>query len=563
MDLIAWRHYIRFYERFYWPLTIYAVVSAGQSFILLPIALLIRRAFDEAIPAKNFYLLAFIGAAIIVANLASEAISVFLRYRILTITKLVTQRLRQELLEKIYTLPRAYYGGAEAGRLHTSFVQDTERLDVASSAFIALFLPALFASVVLICILAFLNWFLFLIIIGIVPMLFIFNRAMSKSLRKRVKVFHESFENFSKGVLFLIQMIDLTKIHAAERFETDRQRVNIEDLRLRSSSMVRQQNLYIGAQNTLIVLTGVVVLIVGGWVITIGGMTVGELVSFYVALALLGSQLKTISSTLPPLIAGLDSLNTLLGFLSLKETNQYSGSKQIRFKGQITLESVSFSYEERPVLREVNMNVMPHSVTAITGANGSGKTTIANIILGLYRPQRGKVYADGHPFTELDLAHLRASIGVVTQDPVIFYGTILENITYGRPQVSNQELFTAAKIAMAHDFIEELPKGYDTVVGERGMLLSGGQRQRLAIARALLCRPALLILDEPTNHLDESTVRLLIEKLKNISERPSILIISHQDRIVSAAQYRYTIEEGHLRLNHNTASGETCVASSM
>ena len=310
--------------------------------------------------------------------------------------------------------------------------------------------------------------------------------------------------------------------------------------------MVRQQNLYVAAQNTIIVLTSIMVLIIGGRTIIVGRMTVGELLSFYLALALLGNQLRTISSTIPLLIVGHESLNTLMDFLHLKEANQYSGSKQIEFKGQITLASVSFRYKERPVLREVDLTIAPHSFVAITGVNGAGKTTISSLILGLYRPQRGQLYADGYPFDELDLSHLRASIGVVTQDPVIFFGTILENLTYGCSQVSEEEIFRAAKIALAHDFIEGLPDGYETVVGENGILLSGGQRQRLAIARALLRRPALLILDEPTNHLDEESIRRLLENLKNINERPATLIITHQKNVVSAAEHIYTINEGRL-----------------
>jgi ABC-type bacteriocin/lantibiotic exporter with double-glycine peptidase domain len=207
---------------------------------------------------------------------------------------------------------------------------------------------------------------------------------------------------------------------------------------------------------------------------------------------------------------------------------------------------VSFSYEETPVLREINLSITPHSLTAITGANGAGKTTIASLMLGLYRPQRGQVYADGHPFDALDLRHLRASIGVVTQDPLVFFGTIRENITYGCSQVSDEEIFRAAKMALAHDFIQRLPNGYETVVGEKGILLSGGQRQRLAIARAFLRRPALVILDEPTNQLDEETIARLLENLRNMNERPSTLIISHQKIILSAVENRYRIDDGRL-----------------
>jgi ATP-binding cassette subfamily B protein len=544
-----WLRYIRFFRPFYLTLIICAIASAAQSFVLLPVALLIRRAFDEAIPAKNLRLLITIALIIFLASLASEALNIVVKYRILAITKLITQRLRHELLDKFYTLPRHYHGEAEAGRLHASLVQDTERLDVASSMFLSIFLPACFAAIVLLGVLAFLNPFLLLSVCALVPVLLLLNRAMSISLKKYVKAFHKAFETFSKGVLFLVQMIDLVKIQSSERFETGRQRANIEELHQRSSAMVRRQHLYLGAQNTIIVLAGIGLLIIGGWAISVGRMTVGDLLSFYVALALLSNQVKTISATIPQLVTGHESLDTLLSFLHLEETSEYKGSKQIKFEGQITLTNVTFAYEKDPVLRNVSLVVKPGCVTAIRGVSGAGKTTIVNLILGFYRPQNGQLLADGHAFDVLDLAQLRSSIGVVPQDPVIFFGTVRENITYGYPDFGEGEMIRATKLALAHDFIAELPNGYDTVVGEKGMRLSGGQRQRLAIARALLRRPSLLILDEPTNHLDNETIQKLLENFEDENERRSTLLISHQETLVSAAQQIYTLDAGHLALN--------------
>jgi ATP-binding cassette subfamily B protein len=541
-----WLRYVRFFRQFYLTLIGCAVASAAQSFALFPIALLIRRAFDEAIPAKNFGLLVKTGMIILLVILASEALNVIVKYRILAITKLITQRLRHELLDKFYTLPRHYHGEAETGRLHARIVQDTERLDVASSAFLSLFLPAVLAGIVLLGVLALLNFFLFLGVLAMVPALFMLNRAMSISLKKYVKEFHKSFENFSKGVLFLVQMIELIKVQSAESFENGRQRANIEDLHQRSSSMVRRQHLYVGAQNTIIVLAGIIVLIIGGWAINVGRMTVGDLLSFYVALILLSNQLKTISATMPQLIIGHESLDTLLRFLNLGETNEYRGSGRVKFQGQITLEDVTFGYDKNAILRNVSLIIRPDCLTAIKGVTGAGKTTIVNLILGFYRPQEGQLFADDYAFDDLDLGYLRSSIGVVPQDPVIFFGTIQENIIYGYPDVGPAEMIRAARLALAHDFIADLSNGYDTVVGENGMLLSGGQRQRIAIARALLRRPSLLILDEPTNHLDPETIRTLLGNLESENARRATLIISHQESVTSTAQHIYMLEAGHL-----------------
>jgi ABC-type bacteriocin/lantibiotic exporter with double-glycine peptidase domain len=196
------------------------------------------------------------------------------------------------------------------------------------------------------------------------------------------------------------------------------------------------------------------------------------------------------------------------------------------------------------VLRDVTLTINPGSTVALVGPNGSGKSTIGNLILGFYRPQTGELCADDQPFTELDMVHLRRQIGVVTQDPILFPGTIWENITYGAPNVSSSQVIQAAKLATAHESIDQLPKGYQTFVGEDGILLSGGQRQRIALARALLREPALLILDEPTNHLDEAGVRQLMGSLDQLGNAPTILMISHDVAIVDQAEYIYVLQAG-------------------
>jgi ATP-binding cassette subfamily B protein len=540
--------YARLYRSFYPGITLCILLSTAQSFLLLAIAYQVRRVFDEAIPAKNLTLLVSLGALIFFANVVGEGMAVLIRNRILNISKLVTQRLRHQLLEKVLNLPLAYFGKADHARLHNNIVQDTERVDVMGSAFLAMFLPACLTSLVLLTLLAVIDWQLFLVVIITAPFLLFLSKSVGRSLRHRVRTFHASFENFSKGTLFLIQMVESIRIHSADLFEADRQKRNIEDLRLRSSSMVRQQNLYILVQNGIVAISSVIILIVGGWAITQGRMTLGQLLSFYVGLALLRNQLNTIATTLPQLIVGNESLRTLFDFLNLEQTPVYSGSRKIQFGGQISFESVNFGYEEHEVLLDINLTMDPHSVNILTGMNGAGKTTIGNLILGHYRPQHGRLLADGISFDDLDMLHLRAFIGVVPQDPVIFLGTVWENISYGLPEVKFEEVVQAAKNACAHQFIQELPSGYETIVGEKGMLLSGGQRQRLAIARALLRRPTLLLMDEPTNHLDRETMTSVIEHLQNIEGRPTTLIISHEREMMNYAQRAYAIHDSRLKL---------------
>ena len=268
--------------------------------------------------------------------------------------------------------------------------------------------------------------------------------------------------------------------------------------------------------------------------------------SYYVGVGLLSSYCKPLLPSIPAITTGNESLTTLVNLLRTADTPPYNGQQRIAFNGRITLESVSFRYKDEPVLRDVTLAINPATTVVIVGPNGAGKSTVVNLVLGFYRPQEGQLFADEYPFRALDLVHLRRQMGVVMQDPILFPGTIWDNLTYGFPDVSRNEVIQAAQLATAQQFIEQLPLGYDTPVGEDGMLLSGGQRQRLALARALLRKPALLILDEPTNHLDADAIRQLMGNLKEVDSVPAILMISRDIDVVSEAQYVCVLQDGRI-----------------
>ena len=546
MNLPVWRYYCRFYSGSYRALLMSSVISMGQSVVLLPIALLVRHAFDVAIPAGNFSGLAWNGVAIIFLYLLNGGMTLWTRHVILHTTKRVIQQFRDEVLKKFYTLPRAYYSQASLSRLHTIMVQDTERLDIMSNALVAQLIPAFFMSLALSVVLLFLNWCLFLLMLGITPLLFVMIQVMGKGVSKRAFAHHRSVERFSQGVWFVLQMMDLTRIRAAERLEIARQRKKLDDLRLKSASNAFFNAAYSLVQDLFVAAFMILVLIVGGRAVGAGKMSLGEMLSFYVLAALLKNQLHTIALTAPQILEGNESLTTLFEFLAQPKKRPYSGRKRIQFFGAITFDSVSFQYEDRPILRDINLTISPHTWVALAGPSGAGKSTLANLILGFYVPQSGKLYADGCPYDELDMVYLRGEIGVVVQDPILFPGTILENITYGCEEIRLAWVRKATELAAADEFIRQLPKGYETFIGENGLLLLGGQRQQIAIARALVRRPKLLILDEPTNHLDASAICQLMKNLKGMSDCPAILMISHAPEIVHQAEQIYVLEAGQL-----------------
>ena len=526
-------------------------ISIGLSLIVLPIAYLVRYVFDEVIPAGDIRLLVLAGVAVIVLSHVNSGLTLWTQYVTLKITKGAIQRFRDELLKRVFTFSRAYYSETDRKKLHANIVQDTHRLDNMSHALITRFLPALTISIALSGVLIYLNWFLFLMLTIIVPFLFLVSRSMGKVVRERVRAFHRSFATFSKGMMFVLETLDLTKIQSAEQFEINRQRKHFEDLRLTSESMAWLNTAFNSINSVMTALSSVIILIVGGIAIAAGSMTLGGLLSFYVIVSLLKNHLKTISTSILKIIAGNESLTTLFAILRTREPRPYSGRKQIPFGGTITFDTVYFQYDKNPLLKDVNIAIYPNATVALVGPNGAGKSTIISLILGFYRPQKGQLYADDHPYNDLDIAHLRRYVGVVMQDPILFPGTIIENITYGSPDLDFQEVICAAELATAHEFIQQLPQKYDTFVGENGVLLSGGQRQRIAIARALLRQPRLLILDEPTNHLDAAAVRQLMKNLKEVENSPATMLISHDKDIVCNAQRIYMLQDGHIVTTHD------------
>ncbi len=485
----VWRYYPEFYKGSYRALLLTVLASIGQAFLVLPITLLIRYAFDVVVPSGDARFLLIVGAGLLGLNLANDGVALITRYFTLRLNKMAVMRLREQLLDRLYTFSQSFYGEADHKALHSSIVQDSERVDMMSNALVALVLPSVIASIIIGAVLASINSLLFLAVTSTVPLLLLVNLSMRSKLVRRINAYHQSFATFDKGIAFILQTIGLTRIQAAEQLEIERQQTHIRDAQTIGLSMAWSAAVYVSAQNMIVSSSSIIILLVGGTLTFAGKMTLGALLSFYVMAALLRNQINTALSAIPPIIAGNQSLRVLHNILDIQNRQPYGGSKRIDFGGEIALRAVDFQYKDEPVLRGVDLTIQPQTITVITGTNGAGKTTIVNLILGLYRPQRGQLYADEQPFDALDFVHLRRQIGVVPQDPLIFGGTVSENIAYGVARLPPKAITQAAELATAHEFIAHLPQGYETLVGEDGMLLSGGQRQRIAIARALLSRP--------------------------------------------------------------------------
>ena len=305
---------------------------------------------------------------------------------------------------------------------------------------------------------------------------------------------------------------------------------------------------------TLCALLGVIgVLVLGAWQVGQGSLTPGALVSAILYITLMATAVGSLTGVYAQLREASGAAERLFELLDTSSEIADSPTAHplpAQLRGAVRFDRLTFRYGKRPearaVLRDFSLSIAPGERVAIVGASGAGKSTLVNLLLRFYDPVDGAVTLDGHDLRDVTLGSLRDALGVVPQEPVLFGGTVAENIAYGRQDATSAEIEVAARQANAHDFIRDLPEGYDTVVGERGARLSGGQRQRIAIARAILKDPRVLILDEATSSLDNTSEAIVREALEQLMIGRTTILIAHRLTTIEGADRIVVLEEGRI-----------------
>jgi ABC-type multidrug transport system fused ATPase/permease subunit len=426
-------------------------------------------------------------------------------------------------------------------------VQDTERLEWMLADIASLVLPAVLVGAALVVAALVISPPLFAAVLVTVAPLMLVVSLLARRAHRRAGWWAQSSRRFGAETQVLLRAMGLTKAVGGEAWELRSGTQRARDLGERYRAFERARAANAAVDSSVAAAAGGVVLIVGGIAVADHSTTLGGLLSFYAVLALLLRQINAVASQSNTVLAGLQSLPRIEALLAIEEEEPYArGGRALELRGEIALADVRFAFEEVPVLRDITLTIRASERVALIGPNGAGKSTLVSLLLGLYRPQCGELRADGVPYDELDMRALRRQIGVVLQDPVLLAGTIRDNIAYARPEASDAAVRAAAEAATAARFIEALPDGYSTVVGDEGAGVSGGQRQRIAIARALLGAPALLVLDEPTTYLDEAAVTELMAQLVALPQAPTVLLVTHDPQVAVHAERVIELRDGHI-----------------
>ncbi len=526
------------------------ILSVIQAALLIPIALTVQTLFDRVLPEQDVRGLVF-GAILIPALFAANgAVALLTRHMNLRAVKTAVGNLRTDLLKKAICRTRERYSQLDAAATHDHIVQDTERVDRLANAVLSQFLPAVIVSLALALMLLRQDVGLFLLLLICAPLAYGASRLVGAALKRSIRKFHQDFSSFSQGALFVLQFAELIGLSAAEKPELERQRRQVEAVRKSSGWMAWMYSAYWVLQGNVIVLVGAAVLLVGGLQTLRGTLTVGALLSFYVNLNLLTNHLRTVSNSIPTIIEGRESLLALQPLLE-DDARPSAGSAFDRLRSQIDFQDVSFSHPESNfVMRNVSFTVNKNELFGIFGPSGSGKTTLVRLLTGQYEPKQGQISIDGQDIRAFDGSSFRKRIGVLSQDVPIFPGTVRENLTYGLDEVDEARLTAVCRICRIDGFIEQLADKYDTVVGDFGARLSGGQKQRLALVRALLRQPDLLILDEPDNNLGTALITEIIQDIRRLPL--TVIIISHNERLMSLVDRHYSFYETTLSQRHHS-----------
>jgi ATP-binding cassette subfamily B protein len=543
-----WRAFGRWFGGLRRVIALSVALAVAQSVLLVPVALVIRHIFDDTIPAGDSGELVLLGGVMLVLYVSSAALMLWTRWLAVRATKAAVVRLRRELLDRLYARPSTWFDRRDVGTLQSTIVQDSERLDTMSTALIALFLPSALIAAALAGVLAYMNLALFLLMAAVLPLLVVVSRLLARRVRTLTRAWQSTFDAYSAGTLLALRSMRFVRSHGLEDTEIARRGRVVDDLGDSGWRVGWSHALFLVVHGAVPAVAAAVVIVAGGVAVIEGRLTLGELLSAYTLIALLRGQAFTLLVAAPMLMTGWESLERLENLLEETDIEPYTGTRRVAFSGAVRLENVVFGYldAEPPLLRDVSLTLEPGEVVALTGPNGAGKSTIARLMLGLYRPWSGRVLADGVPFDELDLRPLRRRLSVVEQAPWFAPTSIAENIGYALEAPTDADVREAARLVGADAFVERLPDGYETLIGDEAALLSGGERQRLALARAVAPRPALLILDEPTTSLDGDAVVAVVSALRVLPSRPAILAITHSDVVTRAADRVYHLRNGVL-----------------
>lgn len=496
------------------------------------------------LPKANTIALGLLGILLFQSFFSFFRISLFVNY-----TENTLANLRLALYSNLIKLPMDFFTQKSAGELNSRISNDINHISDTLSTTIAEFLRQFILIIGSFILLSFINIKLSLMMVSVVPLVAIIAVFFGRFIRKYAKNLQDQVAESQGIVVESMQAISVVKAFANEWYEINRYKNKITEV----VKVAIKGGTFRGYFASFIIfcMFGTVVAVIwyGVTLSIVGEITVGDLISFVLYSTYVGVSSGGIAELYAQIQKAVGATERVFELLdeTPEKINSVPNKVIKKIKGTVSFENVAFSYPSRAeiqVLKKVNFKADFGQRIAIVGPSGAGKSTISSLLLRFYDIESGSILIDGKNIYDYDLENLRGNMSIVPQDVILFGGSIKENIAYGKPDASNEEIMMAAKQANALEFINGFPEKFETLVGERGIKLSGGQRQRIAIARALLKNPSILILDEATSSLDSESEKLVQEALETLMEGRTSIIIAHRLSTIRNANQILVLDKG-------------------
>ena len=527
---------------------VFSILVAGSTSAT---AWLLDPAIEKIFLNKDQTLILIIPAAIIIA-FATKGISLYLaKLLMINVSEEVKKLIQIDMLKSFIKADTEIIENKHSGNYISNLNFDVSQITrMLSDAFLSIFKDGLTLFGLLIVMFT-QNWKLSLIAIVMIPLASLTAKILGKRMNKVSTQAQEKSGDLNRYLIDLFKNHKIIKIFQREKYEKNRSEVFVNNLKEKSEKIAA---VYIRSTPVMEVLTGIMIAILifySGKLIFNEELAINNFFSFLAAMMLAYQPVKTLTKVNVAIEQGLAAAKRIIPIIDTKnQIKENSNSKNLVFSdGNITFNKVNFSYKsnlENEVLKNISLKFLGGKMTALVGHSGSGKSTILNMIPRIYLPNNGNIEIDGQDISEINLASLRKEISIVDQNTTLFDDTVMNNIKYAKPEATDEEVFKAADLAMCREFIDNLDKGYQTMIGENGVKLSGGEKQRLSIARAFLKKSKIILLDEATASLDSETEDKIQKALNELTNNKTTIVIAHRLSTILNSDNIYVVDNGNI-----------------
>ena len=499
-------------------------------------------------------ILYFAALSVVIIAVVGAISSYLEKYLTTSVGQWVMHDLRRTVYHHIQRLSLSFYDRGRTGDLISRITSDIDAIqDFISQALLGILVNAL-TLIGMLVVMFYLNWRFTLIALSVAPLLFIVVYTYTRRIKLASRAVRKKESEIVSVVQEVLSSMRVVKAFAREDYEQERfERQSLESVE--AALQARSLKAKLAPIVQVMVAAGTcLVLWYGARLVLSEQISTGSLLVFLIYLGKMYKPMRELSKmadTLSKTAVGYERIREVLE-IEREVKNVKGARKAPPFAGEVEFSHVDFAYNpESPILHDVSFKIAPGQVAAFVGPTGAGKTTIAGLVARFYDPTKGEVRIDGHDIRSYKIKSLRQQISFVLQENLLFRATIWQNIAYGKPEASRDEIIAASKLANADEFIVQMPNGYDTIVGERGVTLSGGQRQRVAIARAVIRKAPILILDEPSSGLDAASEELVFEALGRLMAGKTSIVIAHRLATVKNADVIFVLDKGSI-IEHGT-----------